>query len=87
MYEPKQESRNAYRLFPPSLKAKASAKLELANALHQAYQRQEFSRVYQPCVDLVTGEITSVEVFISWLHPEQEISRRPLSSRSPRTSA
>lgn len=71
MYEAKQESRNAYKLFSPRMKAKASAKLELANALQRAHQRQEFSLVYQPCIDLTTGEFTSVEALIRWLHPER----------------
>jgi diguanylate cyclase (GGDEF)-like protein/PAS domain S-box-containing protein len=70
MYEAKQEGRNSYRLFSPSMKAKASAKLELANALHQAYKDQQFSLVYQPCLDLITGKITSVEALIRWRHPE-----------------
>lgn len=71
MYEAKQESRNAYRFFSPNMKAKTSAKLELANALHQAHQHQEFSLVYQPCIDLNTGEFTSVEALIRWNHPER----------------
>ncbi|MGH6610395.1 MAG: putative bifunctional diguanylate cyclase/phosphodiesterase, partial [Burkholderiaceae bacterium] len=48
MYEAKQDSRNAYKLFSPGIKARASARAELANALHQAYQQKAFTLVYQP---------------------------------------
>ncbi|MGH8500880.1 MAG: putative bifunctional diguanylate cyclase/phosphodiesterase [Gammaproteobacteria bacterium] len=71
MYEAKQDSRNAYKLFSPGIKARASAKAELANALHQAYQHKEFSLAYQPCIDLVTGKLTSVEALIRWRHPQR----------------
>jgi EAL domain-containing protein (putative c-di-GMP-specific phosphodiesterase class I) len=61
------------------MKAKASSKLELANALHDAFQEQQFSIVYQP-FGLGRGRNHQFEALIRRRHPEiGDVA--PLSSR------
>ena len=47
--------------------------ITLETALHQALKRNELFVVYQPKVDLETGEIVSMEALIRWRHPEMGI--------------
>ncbi|HAH10263.1 MAG TPA: hypothetical protein DCL48_09195, partial [Alphaproteobacteria bacterium] len=35
-----------------------------------AFDRDQFRLVYQPCVDLATRQVTGVEVFVRWEHPQ-----------------
>ena len=37
--------------------------------IDQAFQRNEFRVVFQPKVDLASGEVTGAESFIRWQHP------------------
>ena len=46
--------------------AHASAELDMLNEVRQARRRGEFYLEYQPTVDLLTGEILSVEALLRW---------------------
>jgi len=45
-------------------------KLSLDTGIHRALDNNEFSMVYQPQVNLRTGEIVGVEALLRWEHPE-----------------
>ncbi len=47
--------------------------IRLETALHQALKRNELFVVYQPKVNLETGDIVSMEALIRWRHPEMGI--------------
>ena len=51
--------------------AAGSTAAQLESNLRQALVRKEFSLVYQPQLDLVSGRIQSIEALIRWNHPEQ----------------
>ena len=38
--------------------------------IDQAFERNEFSLVFQPKVDLATSRMTGAEAFIRWQHPQ-----------------
>jgi diguanylate cyclase (GGDEF)-like protein len=45
------------------------SRLKLETELHQAIDRDELRLLYQPQVDLVTGEIIGAEALVRWQHP------------------
>lgn len=70
MYHAKQNGRNSYQFFTPSLNAKVSERLALENSLHRALERGEFVLHYQPQFDLDSGLLIGIEALIRWQHPE-----------------
>jgi diguanylate cyclase (GGDEF)-like protein/PAS domain S-box-containing protein len=69
MYRAKQEGKNNFQLYTPSLNAKALERLELENNLRHALEYNEFVVYYQPKVDTLTEKIIGMEALIRWQHP------------------
>jgi len=69
MYVAKTEERNAFRFYTPLMHADTRRRLQLAAELRQALARDEFHLVFQPSVDLRTGQIDAVEALVRWKHP------------------
>jgi EAL domain-containing protein (putative c-di-GMP-specific phosphodiesterase class I) len=70
MYVAKNEGRNRFSYFTPSMQQSAQARLCLTNELRGALEARQFKIHYQPIVDLATGRIHKAEALIRWLHPE-----------------
>ncbi len=70
MYRAKGQGGNGYCLFAPSMSAHARANLLMESSLRQALTRGQFRLVYQPQVDLDTGQVRAVEALCRWHHPE-----------------
>jgi diguanylate cyclase (GGDEF)-like protein/PAS domain S-box-containing protein len=70
LYRTKDQGRNHYQFYNPSMTADASLLMKLETLLHQALDRKEFSVYYQPQIQLATGEITGMEALLRWQHPE-----------------
>jgi EAL domain-containing protein (putative c-di-GMP-specific phosphodiesterase class I) len=45
-------------------------RLQMRNAIAGAHERGEMNVVYQPLVQLTTGQLTGVEALLRWQHPE-----------------
>lgn len=66
MYRAKQTGGNQLQFYDKSMSNQLRDRLELENELHTALENNEFSLVYQPQVDCVTGMTTGFESLIRW---------------------
>lgn len=69
MYAAKKAGRNRYQYFTPSMQDYAKSRLRLVTDLHKGIKNKEFFLMYQPIVDLMTGEVNKAEALIRWQHP------------------
>jgi diguanylate cyclase (GGDEF)-like protein len=70
MYMAKEEGKNTYKFYSPSLQASAAGRLALESSLRRALDRQEFTLHYQAKVNFRSGAITGVEALLRWQSQE-----------------
>jgi diguanylate cyclase (GGDEF)-like protein len=70
MYCAKEQGRNRYHLYDPSMDEQAAWRHDMENSLRMAQQKGELFLNYQPEVNVRTGRIFSVEALLRWQHPE-----------------
>lgn len=58
-----------WRWFERGMQAEAVDKLELEQLLREGLHKNQFHLVFQPQVNLVSGEITLMESLLRWRHP------------------
>jgi diguanylate cyclase (GGDEF)-like protein/PAS domain S-box-containing protein len=73
MYHAKELRRGGFQFYSPELKISAHKNLVLQQAVRDAVARSEFVLLYQPEVNLTSGEIFAVEALIRWNHPTRGI--------------
>ncbi len=66
MYVAKEEGKNNYQFYSPSLRARGAGRLAIETHLRQALDRKEFSLHYQAKVNIETDAITGVEALLRW---------------------
>ena len=71
MHHAKEKGHGTCEFYSDSLTQKAMRRLNLVSNLHRALERGEFSLVYQPQLDVRTGQVLSLEALLRWQHPEQ----------------
>ncbi|TDB27021.1 EAL domain-containing protein [Stenotrophomonas sp. ATCM1_4] len=76
MYECKRRDRNGWQAFSPELARRQRDRLQIERRLRKALERDEFRLVYQPQVDLRSGELVACEALIRW-HDRQLGELRP----------
>ncbi len=69
MYHAKENGRNRFHLYDPTMNAIAEERLQLETDLHYAQERNEFVLHYQPQIDLVSGRVHGTEALMRWNHP------------------
>jgi len=70
MYSAKTSGRNKFSLFTNELSADIMERVNVENALRGALARHELFLMYQPQIDVTTGQITAFEALLRWRHPE-----------------
>ena len=70
MYHVKGQGKNGYQFYSNEMNAPYFEKLSLDTGIHKALDNNEFELVYQPQINLRSGEIVGVEALLRWDHPE-----------------
>ncbi|UFT99194.1 EAL domain-containing protein [Radiobacillus kanasensis] len=69
MYRVKNNGKNNFSKYNPTMDEEWSKVMTLERDLHQALERHELELHYQPQIDVSTGKIIGVEALIRWNHP------------------
>ena len=70
MYSAKEQGMNGFRFFSQDMNSQILERLKLENGLKLALERDELFLMYQPQVDIRSGEISGVEALLRWRHPQ-----------------
>ena len=71
LYRAKQDGRGVYRLYETDMGAQIRDRRLIEHDLRHAITRNQLRLVYQPQVDIQTGEVTGFEALVRWSHPER----------------
>ncbi|MBP1941790.1 EAL and GGDEF domain-containing protein [Cytobacillus luteolus] len=70
LYQVKERGKGHYQYYRKDMKKGTSQTMLLETGLRKSIERDELVLLYQPQIDLLTGETTSFEALIRWNHPE-----------------
>ncbi len=70
LYAAKENGKNQYAFYKPELTLKAEYRFQVEEYLRDAVEKQQLSLVYQPQINVNTGEIIGVEALSRWHHPQ-----------------
>lgn len=70
MYEAKSQGGDRWVLYDPAMDQNSHKRLLLENSLRRALSKDELRLVYQPKVDMISGQITAMEALLRWDHPD-----------------
>ncbi|HSH87676.1 MAG TPA: EAL domain-containing protein [Methylophilus sp.] len=70
MYKAKELGNNTFQLYSPDMGLKTQHRIDLEIKLRSAIAENQLHLVYQPKVNLKTGEISGCEALIRWTQPE-----------------
>jgi diguanylate cyclase (GGDEF)-like protein len=73
MYQAKRAGAHGYAMHDPAMVDRRAEDAALADDLEGAVGRGELRVLYQPMVDLTTGEPVAVEALVRWQHPTRGI--------------
>lgn len=71
MYHAKENGRNAFQFYSKSIHEQALTRFSLEREFNIALEEQQLELVYQPKLDLRTGEVVGVEALVRWIHPDK----------------
>ncbi|ABW26299.1 bifunctional diguanylate cyclase/phosphodiesterase [Acaryochloris marina] len=70
LYAAKERGKNRYAFYQPQLTEQAEYRFRVEQNLREAVEKQQLSLVYQPQVELFSGNIIGVEALCRWHHPQ-----------------
>ena len=70
MYTAKEQGKGSVVVFEPSMHARASEQQTLRVQLRSAVAEEQFQVLYQPIVDLASGNIVAAEALVRWVSPD-----------------
>ena len=70
LYRSKKQDTNNYQFYNSEMTFKASERLKLISLLQEALENNEFKLFYQPLIKTNTNQISAMEAFLRWSHPE-----------------
>jgi diguanylate cyclase (GGDEF)-like protein/PAS domain S-box-containing protein len=70
MYHVKDSGKNNYRFYSTDMTTPYFQNLSLETGIRKALDKDEFHLMYQPQINIKTGEIVGVEALLRWNHPE-----------------
>ncbi|MCU0634465.1 MAG: GGDEF domain-containing phosphodiesterase, partial [Gemmatimonadaceae bacterium] len=73
MYGAKAGGRGRVEQFSAEMRRGIAERLDLEADIRHAIEREEFQLVYQPVVDLETGQVSGAEALVRWMHPTKGI--------------
>lgn len=73
LYHAKENGQQRYEFFDDEMRKRAVSRAELQYALQRAVEKEEFQLVYQPLVELATGEIIGGEALARWRRPRHGV--------------
>jgi diguanylate cyclase (GGDEF)-like protein/PAS domain S-box-containing protein len=73
LYRAKAAGKNCAVVFVPSMQRTVEDHRHIEVDLHHALEGNQFFLLYQPTVDLSTGEFNGVEALLRWTHPERGV--------------
>lgn len=73
MYLAKTQGRNNFKLYDQSMRRHTEKSLAMQIELRNALVNNEFFLLYQPTIDLKSGQITGVEALVRWKHPKKGV--------------
>jgi diguanylate cyclase (GGDEF)-like protein len=71
LYAVKSAGRSGWRFFEAAMETCAQARRALEHDLSKALQNDELQVLYQPMIDLVSGEVSGLEALLRWNHPHR----------------
>ncbi|HEY0000400.1 MAG TPA: EAL domain-containing protein, partial [Actinoplanes sp.] len=69
LYQAKDANKGTWQRYRPELHTAMVERLEIRAAMHEAIEEEQFRVMYQPIVELTTGQVRGVESLIRWQHP------------------
>ena len=69
MYDAKENGRNTFRFYNPSINIRSVERMKLESWLRQAVKRGELCVLYQPQVDIRSMKMRFAEALVRWNHP------------------
>ncbi|HIK38731.1 MAG: EAL domain-containing protein [Geminocystis sp.] len=70
LYRSKDNGGNQYQFYNPSMNQRKEDSLHLETHLYRAIENKQLYLVYQPQINIHSGQVVGVEALLRWLHPE-----------------
>ena len=70
MYSAKDLGRSTFQFYTQEMNSASLNRLILETQLRKAFEKHEFSVVYQPQVDCTTNQVVGLEALVRWYNPE-----------------